>query len=103
DQQTPILFDIEKSKLIKRINSRLVLILLAGIDPGSSRVTGPNIKDQIRTECVGPGAPVISTLAAAGSRALASNRVENGDVLLCVAEKDTVVIAEAMIDSDLKA
>ena len=50
-----------------------------------------------------PRAAVVSSLAAAGSRSFASNRIEDGDVLLRVAEKDTVVIAEAMIDSDLEA
>src|SRR5256885_8468611 len=84
------------------MESRLVLILLTGVNAGPPRVAGANIKYEVRTKRVCPGAPVVAALATAGGRSPVANRIENCDVLLRVAEEDAVVVAEAMIDSDLE-
>ena len=79
-----------------------MLILLAGIYAGPACVTGANVEYEIRAECMRPGAAVVSTFTAAGGRSFGTNGIENGDVLLRVAEEDVVVIVEAMIDPDLE-
>jgi hypothetical protein len=101
-EQTVVLVHIDKAELVERICSRLVLILLARIDAGTARISGANVEYETRSERVCPRAAVVSSFTAAGSRSFSSDRIENGNVLLRVAEENDVAIAEVMIDPHLE-
>ena len=64
-QQAAILVYVSKTKLLQRIDSGSVLVLLTGIDAGSSRVAGAYIKDEVWIEHVRPRATIVTTFPAA--------------------------------------
>ena len=80
-----------------------MLILLTRIDARPAGVTRANVEDQVWIERVRPGATIVSSLAATGGRAFCSNWIEDSDILLRIAKEDVVVVAEAVIDSELEA
>src|SRR5262249_46281872 len=94
-QQSVVLIDIYKSRLLQRIETRLVLILLARIPSRTARITGAHIEDHVRIEHMRPAATVIPALAAASGRALLSQRVKDRHILLRKAEEHVVAITKA--------
>src|SRR5713226_7104866 len=99
NKQAVVLVDVFETRLLQRIESSRILVLLAGVDRRAAGIARANIKDESWTEGVYPAATIVATLGTAACRAILANG--GGDVvpLLRVAEKHVVRVAEAMVNS----
>src|SRR5215470_4047583 len=79
-----------------------MLVLLTRVNTWTTCIAGAKVKNQRRTKRVGPCATVVSPLSTSASRAVGTDRIKDSDVLLCVTEKDAVVITKPVIDPDLE-
>src|SRR5207253_3160177 len=87
-----ILVDIAQPGFCQTRQSRGMVVLLAGIDARTTRIASPQIENQRRAECVGPGAAIVPALRSARRRRNLSDRSKCCNPVLGVSEEQAVLL-----------
>src|SRR5258708_9742384 len=80
-----------------------MVVLLAGVDARTSRISGANVQNQARSESVNPAAAPVPSLRSARRGADLADRREGHYAMLGVAEEQVVLVVETVIGPHLKA